>query len=34
VVIDPEGIVRFAKDGALSDEDVASVMKALRALLG
>jgi len=26
--------VRFAKDGALSDEDVASVIKTLRALLG
>ncbi len=34
VVIDPAGIVRFAKDGALSAEDVASVMKQLRALLG
>lgn len=34
LVIDPQGIVRFAKDGALSTEDVASVMKQLRELLG
>lgn len=34
LVIDPQGIVRFAKDGALSTGDVASVMKELRDLLG
>lgn len=34
VVVDQQGIVRFAKDGALSADNVTSVMKQLRALLG
>jgi len=34
VVVDPQGIVRFAKDGALSTEEVSRVVNELRALLG
>lgn len=34
VVIDSRGIVRFAKDGALSDADIAIVIKQLYGLLG
>ncbi|MGK3142220.1 YtfJ family protein [Pantoea sp. C2G6] len=33
-VVDPQGIVRFAKEGALSSQDVSHVMDQLRALLG
>ncbi|MCZ4057849.1 YtfJ family protein [Pantoea sp. LMR881] len=34
VVIDQQGVVRFAKDGALTSQEVTQVMAELRAMLG